>query len=338
MDYDNMIGKQLLDVIMNINSDLNNETYFIICPFHIGDFLIAGSLAHALTKPPNKKFTKIIALKYLSNMKVHFEGVDDIIYIPQSYMNQIIMYVYATKIYRNENYFYAHYKKTADGKDYEVDISLNFIQRYKHDIFEIPLETEFKKPKFDLPSREQISALHEKYSLNKNSIVLTPYSYSGHHLNINFWLEIINNLQLRGFKIYTNVAGSKEQPLPNTLPMRTTFSELYYLSDKVNCFVGMRSGLMDFLGLTAAKIICVTQLYGWFDDVKILFPESNCTSFYYAEPRLNQVKEYLFNFKTQNGIDLKMDLSISLKYSDGIICFNQIELLQNILDVVVNVN
>ena len=98
--------------------------------------------------------------------------------------------------------------------------------------------------------------------------------------------------------MYTNVAGVNEVPIQGTNPIRLTFSELYYVADKVKCFIGRRSGIMDFLSFSEAEILCVLYPDHWHDDLRRNFPNKRSYSFYYA----GHYKESLLEYAKQNHI------------------------------------
>ena len=324
-----MTGKKILDSI--IKSEKN--TYFVICPYHIGDFLISGGLAHAIKKPKGKSNLKIIALQYLQKINVQFQGVDGFIFISQPQMNEIINYVHASENYVTQDYIYGHYKINKQNGWVISDIDFDFVQQYKHDIYNLPLNTELKKPVFKEISKPEIDKLHTDYILDKQkTIILAPYAYSEpHFLSADFWTVLTLNLKSRGFTVYTNIGNDREQSIPETLPLKTTFSELFYISDKVNCFIGFRSGILDFLAFSQAKILSINKLDRWRNDLKLIFPDSNSQTFYYTKPILDSLNYYLQIFGKSNGLDISVSATPKHKNLNSKFCSSFNELLQNVL-------
>ena len=80
--------------------------------------------------------------------------------------------------------------------------------------------------------------------------------------------------------------------MAGTEAISPSFPQLYFLSDKVRCFIGLRSGIFDFLALTEAKILNINSFPDWIWEVGILYPECNNRTFYDAVDYLKPVAEY----------------------------------------------
>ena len=326
MDYSNQIGKHILDLITK-----DKEVFYIICPYHIGDLIISGGLAHAINLPENKKFIKIVAIESLRKMGVHFSSVKEIEYIPNLLMNEIKNYIIKFGLYRTEQYIYGHFKLNAQNQIIWNN-KLDFLQRYKDSVYELPMDTNLEKPVIANISDEDIERLNSKYVLSKKyTVVLMPYAYSIEMLDNNFWIILARSLKSKGFTVYTNVGNANESPIEDTLPIMTTFSELFYISDKIHCFIGLRSGILDFLANTKANIFCISYLEHWWYDLKRIFPNSNCQTFYYGERFIFPINNYIQNYNN-DSIDMSLQISIRLKYLDNcIICLDVKSLIESIL-------
>ena len=77
------------------------------------------------------------------------------------------------------------------------------------------------------------------------------------NLEENFWEKLASELIGKGYVLYTNVSNSREKVIQGTAPMTTTFQELMYIAEKVNCFIGMRSGIFDLLVFTNARLLYI---------------------------------------------------------------------------------
>ena len=113
-------------------------------------------------------------------------------------------------------------------------------------------------PLIESPTDYQKQRLHSDYVLDKKrTIVLAPYANSCANLEEAFWEKLASELIGKGYVLYTNVASSREKVISGTAPMTTTFNELIYLAEKVNCFIGLRSGIFDLLAFTNARLLYI---------------------------------------------------------------------------------
>ena len=70
---------------------------------------------------------------------------------------------------------------------------------------------------------------------------------------------------------------------------------------KVNCFIGLRSGIFDFLAFTNAKLLCIyREINLWYYDLNINFNHTNSRAFYVASAS-DQMS--IKNFMQQNNIN-----------------------------------
>lgn len=257
----------------------NKNTLYVFCPYNLGDFLINGGLCHALLKKKRKQSCILIVRDRFANCGLNFVGVAEVRYIPQLLMDFIREYICATCEYETDNYIYGHFHEgQVDGWDGNE----SFINNYRKSVFGLPLETELIPPLMEPPSIYQKQRLHDKYFLNKkHTIILAPYANSISNLDETFWARLATELIGKDYVLYTNVSNPREKVIQGTAPMTTTFSEVIYLAEKVNCFIGMRSGLFDLLAFTNARLLYVlTGMELWYYDLKFDYSHLNGRAFY----------------------------------------------------------
>ena len=116
------------------------NSLLIIMQASIGDFIANGCLAHALKKKYNKELILVVQDR-LSGLKVKFDGISKIKYIPFRVMYPLVLYILNTGRYEdiNEGYVFGHFK--VDIKiaidHYLYDKELNFFDRYKKNVFDM---------------------------------------------------------------------------------------------------------------------------------------------------------------------------------------------------------
>ena len=236
----------------------NKNTLYVFCPYNIGDFLINGGLCHALLKKKRKQTCVLIERDRFANCGLNFVGVSEVKYIPQMLMDLIRQYICATGEYETDNYIYGHFH-VRQGH-YVWNDKLSFVNRYKENVFGLPLDTELIPPLIEPTTDYQKQRLHNDYVLDKKrTIILAPYANSTKSPEEAFWEKLATELIGKGYVLYTNVADPREKVISGTAPMVTTFSELMYLAEKVNCFIGIRCGFFDLLAFTNARLLYI----GW---------------------------------------------------------------------------
>lgn len=285
---------------------------YVICPYHIGDILMNGCFCHALQKQKHKKSCILIVCEKFCNIHIDFVGVFKMIYISQASMDIIVEYIIKTSLYETDQYIYGHFRGDAN---YNAiwDESLCFADRYKKDVFSLPANETLIPPLISNISEQRKHELHSKYHLNDKTVVLMPHAYSLKDLlPDSFWCQLCDNLQSRGYYVYTNIAGN-ETCLKGTLPIQTNLPELFYLADKIHCFIALRSGITDFLAFSKAKILCVLDPERWYYDLKRNYPGSNSYNYYY----IGNHRQAIENFMRQNNVSDFRKVNFSSPYVDS---------------------
>ena len=169
----------------------------------------------------------------------------------------MIQYAFINSEYETDNYIYGHFHLRRDGS-HIWDDKLSFLNRYKENVFGLPLETELIPPLIEPPTDYQKQRLHSDYVLDKKrTIILAPHANTHANLEKTFWERLASELIGKGYVLYTNVASPREKVIAGTAPMTTTFNELIYLAETVNCFIGLRSGIFDLLAFTNARLLYI---------------------------------------------------------------------------------
>lgn len=286
----------------------DKDILYVLCPFNIGDFLINGGFCHALLKKKRKKACVLIVQeRFVNSGSINFVGVMEIMYLPKETMDLVRQYVYASRDYETDNYIYGHFHMKERVENWNGGLiwneNLSFVDRYKENVFGLPLDTELIPPIISSPANLQKQRLHEAYVLDKErTIIIMPYTSGGSPFPESFWVKLVQSLKQKNkdYVLYTNVAAPQEKVIPGTAPIVTTFPELIYLAEKVNCFIGMRSGIFDLLAFTNAKLLYIInspQL--WLYDLKLNFNHTNSRAFYLLSV---EVQEGLKSFIQQNNL------------------------------------
>ncbi len=311
-------AKKRLDALLE-----NPKLLYVICPYNIGDFLINGGLCYALQIKKSKISCALVVCEKFKDAGIDFVGALHILYISQHEMDMIRAYILSTRIYETEQYIYGHFHYVGDrvlgtpelvlGDQEQEAPMISFIDRYRKDVFELPLETEVLPPLVSELSSEQRERLHARFQMDARTILLAPFANSSLQLfPEEVWIVLAERLQKLGYTVYTNVAGGKETAVQGTTPVRLSFPELYYAAGKVKCIIGRRSGIFDFLAFSEGTLLCVLYPEHVRYDLRRNFPGKKSYAFYHA----GHYREMLLQYAQEHHIDDISRMSIPFPYVD----------------------
>ena len=311
--------KKLLDEVTT-----NPDWLYIYVPACIGDFLINCGLSYAAQIRKKKSATVIIAKDRMKYLGLSYANIVGMVTLPRELNNCLNVTVKGEKIFERDNFILGDFNEDMK-KTY--DKNLNILQGFKKYVFGLPLDAPFIPPTIAPLTEENISALHEKYNLNRRrTIILLPHAKSLKMLDKDFWAELAGELKRRNFFVYTNVAGEFEEPVEGTEPIQTNFPELNYIADKVKCFIGRRSGAIDFLALTKAQILNIGDFPIWEWDISFMYPSAQSQTFYNALNLHEYIEE---NFYSKGLMPEILDEHIATED----VFFSYDELMKKILEV-----
>lgn len=318
-------AKHLMDSLMD-----NPKLLYVICPYNIGDFLVNGGLCYALQIKKRKTSCSLIVCDKFKNSNIDFVGVAQILYISQENMDIIREYILLSSVYETEQYIYGHFH--VQDNQFVWNSDLDFFDRYRENVFGLPIETEILPPLIEDISIEHKKKLHALYQISERTIILTPYANTSPQVFSNdVWIEMVERLKKQGYTMYTNVAGVSEAPIQGTQPIRLTFSELFYVSDQVKCFIGRRSGILDFLSFSNAEILCVLYADNWHDDLRRNFPNKKSYSFYYA----GYYNEILSKYAKEKQIADKTQIKLNFPHLNPLeVYYEESRLVEAIINTV----
>lgn len=176
------------------------------------------------------------------------------------------------------------------------------IYNLQKNVFNLPINSKFTVPK-------PLKPTNFKYNIDKNDIIINPYSDSLRGKSIKIYQEIANLCIQMGFDVYTNVLPGQSE-LKGTKRLDCGLNELYYLSQEAKCFISVRSGVLDFLSFSDAHIVAIyNRTKKEFYDLYTLsqYKKDNLDEVYLKRLSfknrdfvLNKVKKHLLNYGEQN--------------------------------------
>lgn len=334
----------------------NKDFLYIIQPYGLASVLISGGLSHAVQARKNKSATVLLLGDSLKNLGLTWKNVTSIKYFPVDTMELFNKYFSETQDWEGENFIYGNFhqeiknpddenifdSETAVASDVEkfddelsdkkkVDFEeISTVDQFKEKVFDLPPDTEFHYPIFDELSDETAAALNQKYILDRNkTVIICPYFDYSPIAAVKFWTDFAKTLNDDGYIVYTNIQEIYQAPIEGTLPLNVSFAELHYLADKVKCFAGIRSGILDFLALTDAKIFSIETFPIWQQNLKILYPKCNVRTFYDTSALIQPLRKLMTDSNTNAKFELHHE-----KINDEDIFYTQKSILNALLNSV----
>ena len=305
----------------------NKNFLYMFIPCSIGDFLIAGGLSYAVQLRKNKVATILIAQERMKNLAVKFENVVDTIYLPIDLVKAVDTLIQGTQAYEWDNFIYGNIH-TVDGKII-WDETLNLVDRYKKNALDIPLDTPLMMPLTYPISAKNISAIKSRYILDRRrTIIILPHAKTFAELDEIFWEELTRRLHEKNYIVYTNV-NADETVINGTEPIELNFSELNYIVDRVKCFIGLRSGALDFLAMTPAQIFSIHKFPQWENDLSVMYEGCNNKTFYDAVKYKSTIENYL----ADKGLSTKIKIAHKHIHNEDVY-FSYEEILSGIVTAV----
>ena len=100
---------------------------------------------------------------------------------------------------------------------------------------------------------DEVEILFKKYNLKcGKTVLLAPYATCVDSFPANFWENIVDRLQKKGYTICTN-CGKDEIPVVGTQGIFIPYSSIIQFLDKAGAYIGIRSGLSDIISSSKCK-------------------------------------------------------------------------------------
>ena len=159
---------------------------------------------------------------------------------------------------------------------YKKCIPLEII--YKCGVFGLPQDTkptlpvkweEFKYPacsETEIYKTYDNYADREHYRASGKAAIISPYAKSVASLPEQLWTNIVIDLKIKGYEVFTNVFGD-EKPLEGTKPISPKISELKSAVEQAGLFIGIRSGMCDVIKTASCMKIALYPDY-YYSDTK----------------------------------------------------------------------
>lgn len=233
-------------------------SFKILCPFSaLGDIYFVMSYLPYFMQKRNIRNCVIGVIGMPCSQVVRLFGSYQVEVLSQKDMDETIQAALYTE---DENVFIPH-----QDRPYVVNLSRVLYLK------PIPLETIYCCGVFGLPlSTKPFSPSRlceyggETYIEPGKSVIFSPYAKSVTAIKQEVWTQIVADYQKDGYTCYTNTAGN-ELPLPGTIPISPSISEVQSVVERAGTFIGIRSGLCDVIREASCQKIALYPDYYYCD-------------------------------------------------------------------------
>ncbi len=240
------IKKIILSIFLTEHKYLKRtDMVHVMMVSNIGDMLFALGLIQALKDKTNKKTCLIIDEKREELTKLYPNIADEIILLNTKELKKYEKILLI--------------KAGLTDYVYVVASGYYFVDYYKY-ISRNPEEHLFKTIQYCVFNLREINSFilpRKSMALNqKKCILLCPRSTSSRELPLVFWNKLAKRCEFLGLNVYTN-ACLGDVVVEGTKPISMSLVELYDFASPQLIVIGVRSGILDLLAFTEARVVAI---------------------------------------------------------------------------------
>jgi hypothetical protein len=243
------------------NLNLQNDCWFIICPYGIGDtYFICALLKQFLLRHGNTKAVLIVKKSHLDVVELFTEDIYRVITFDKLNLRDINRF----------SQFKCGYPFIGHPSDFKYDFDrflgtegLTLLDLYRI-MLQMPIDAPLTQPKLDYAS---INAAKKKFfelGLPANrTVILAPEANSLSTLPLEFWCHLSEHLKLQGWTVCINICNSSTC-IPGTTPINFSLSEAISIAEIAGWVISSRSGLCDLLSSAKCKLSIIYMKQSWY--------------------------------------------------------------------------
>ncbi|WP_027204519.1 hypothetical protein [Butyrivibrio fibrisolvens] len=273
----------------------NDDFFYILCPFGIGDTFYVCAFIEAYKAINNISKVCVIVKENHRAIPKWFKDVDSII-VSNELVESLKIFSIDKNMWKLDNYLYGHFKAyIQDGimGFYEKFYSVyDFVSKYKKIVFELDDDANLSCPTFEKFDEDRA----REYGVDNKTVILMPYASSVPALPEEFFEIIAKYLMMSGYNVITNVYKEGEEPLKNTRAICEDIATTVGLCENACAVISLRSGLCDVLAFSKVRLFVINTGSDIYNLSYVIqregLKETDCTSL----DKLNQVTSEIFTF------------------------------------------
>ena len=250
---DSMYFPVIKDNVLNRygNYCFSENTYYILCPYGIGDLILWGGAIKAF-KEKHSDIEKVclIVKKSLGGIAKSYPSVDEVI-ASDNLRDQLMAFSLRWHTWELKNYYWGHVRYDWNfrqvvmsdgqliGKGFEILPGVTLTKPLGSEIW---LSGQFETPELDLRN-----CMPNKSDVN-NAVVLMPYAKTVSLIDESFWENLAGGLKKVGYRVFTNIAQN-EKAIAGTEILSLSILDTVQFCSACKAVVSLRSGFCDLLSV-----------------------------------------------------------------------------------------
>lgn len=161
---------------------------------------------------------------------------------------------------RNDFLFIHTYNFIKDNWNYFYRMpGVTFMKFIKKGIYGLDDDARFLKPKVMELTNQEKAILKKKYALESGkTVILNPYANTiWGEVPEHFWNHLASRLDQKGYRVYTDCGKGGKKAVLGTTAMTASLPELHYICRHIEGYIGLRSGMLDYVFFTGCRVIAV---------------------------------------------------------------------------------
>jgi len=134
---------------------------------------------------------------------------------------------------------------------------ITFDDHFRHSIYGLDDKVKITEP----PKSGKIDYIEKVFAVNGftpgKTVILSPYANTITNPSEEFWINLVEKLNELGYTVCTNSSGKSEPAINGTKPILFGFNIIVEAIEFAGMFIGLRSGLCDYIASANAKKIII---------------------------------------------------------------------------------
>ena len=249
-----LVGEEIYNVLKDKRPE---NTDIIICSAQLGDTVWLAAYAEAYKAKNNCRLMYVTKTSQVSIIN-KYPAVDAVFDITPAEMEALELYIVRNELWNQNHIVLGNHREfiLVNKESYALSLYLEDFPDIcveRKAILGLGADIEPSKMQKNKPFDEKKK---EEYS---NAVVLMPSANTFKGIDIDFWQRLAKHIsEDLHKKVYTNYNGLKtEVMIPGTSPLASSLDELQELSQYIDLFIGLRSGICDYLTACNANLAII---------------------------------------------------------------------------------
>lgn len=241
---------------------LNNNTWFIICPYGIGDTYLVCALAKQFLN--HNGGNKIV----LAVKKNHAFLID---FFPEDIQRFVVFDKFDLRLIQRFSEFKLGYPFIGHPYFLEPNLrdilgteNMNLLNVYKK-IFNISCDFPITQPIVNRLTIEKAKSRFLRLKLPKGkTVILAPAANSLPTLCLEFWSLLSQELKLQGWTVCTNCEYEATDYIVGTIPIYFPLAESIPIAEMAGWVISSRSGFCDLISSAKCRLSIIYVKQQWY--------------------------------------------------------------------------